>query len=234
MRGFGFGIREADFSMGAGKALLKNAGAVFFSFSASRAAASLAAEVLHASPPAPVLVLGLGAAMAEQDLALAERGLSCLQVDCSSDLAGSARQRLPGAAAACGGALLRASASALPFADKSFGLAVVSLLARLDGAACFIALDELFRVSSRLILLEWRLPERNLDYPFHLLLRLRERAAGAASYQAFADFMRQGALEGVMRRYALYREQAGLPACSVLKRRFPAPNSLLLLAESGG
>ncbi|MDR2051760.1 MAG: class I SAM-dependent methyltransferase [Deltaproteobacteria bacterium] len=216
---------------------IRAAGAAFFPASACRAAASLAAgrlRSLPSSPPAPILVLGSGHAVARQALALAKHGFSCVKVNCSAGFAGRTRQvaQLTGAAVSSGGSLLHAASTALPFTDKAFALAVSSsLLARLDSEACFRSLDELFRVSPRLILLERRLPERNLDYPFYLLLWLWERAAGTGSYRAFDNFVRLGGPEGIMQRYILYREQSGLPGCSVLERRFPALNRLLLLTE---
>ncbi len=131
-------------------------------------------------------------------------------------------------------ALLQAGADTLPFADKTFGLSVLSLLLHESEAPAFALLDEALRVSRRALVMDWRMPERNLDYPLHCLVRLLERCAGGRHYKAFCAFMRQGGLEGLLRRYELYRCGKGLPGGQVSARLHLAGGCLLLLQVEAG
>lgn len=118
----------------------------------------------------------------------------------------------------------------LPFADKSLPLLRLRLCLHAAPQPPYALLDEAFRVSSRIFILEWRLPERNLDYPAHSLIRLR--AALAGQHRSFAAFMRLGGLEGILQRYSLYRQQQGRSPCVLRRRRACGPCGQMTLAEA--
>lgn len=121
------------------------------------------------------------------------------------------------------GRLVAASGSALPFADGSFDLAMLSLVLHESAEEPLALIDEALRVAPRVLILDWCMAERNLDYPVRLGVRLVERLAGSRHYAAYKNYMRRGALEGLVERYR--REHSA----HVAGRRHMFFNAILLM-----
>lgn len=98
-------------------------------------------------------------------------------------------------------ALLRADACRLPFPDDAFDGVVLSLaLHEMPEDVRRRALDEAARVAPSVLLVDYRLPERNIDMPAALLAHLVERIVGGEHYRNYRHFMARGAVEGLAHR----------------------------------
>lgn len=157
-----------------------------------REVARLAAE----SGAKKLLDVGCGTGL--QLLEFERRGIMAVGVDDSKAMLEVACGRLGGE---CSASLVRASGVALPFAADSFDLSVLSLVLHESAEDPFRLLDEALRVAPRLYALDWGMAERNLDYPARLPVRLVERLAGRRHYASYKEYMRLGALEGLIERY---------------------------------
>ncbi|MDR2892560.1 MAG: methyltransferase domain-containing protein [Deltaproteobacteria bacterium] len=141
--------------------------------------------------------------------------------------------------------LVLGSAEALPFADNSFDAAILSLMLhecgshkdKKDGeedaaheATALRILGEAARVSKRILVLEWKMPERNLDYLFHPPVRIIERMAGRRHYRNFCAFMAAGGMEGLIWRYnqQCYNPESG-PKLLISENKFLRLGTMVLL-----
>ena len=95
---------------------------------------------------------------------------------------------------------IRGSGEALPFRSGSFSAAVCSLILHESDVVPDVLLAEALRVAPRVVVLEWRMPERNLDYLSTLWVHGIERLAGRAHYAHFRSFMRHGGVRGLAHR----------------------------------
>ncbi len=123
-------------------------------------------------------------------------------VDCDPAMLRRLRWKNPSISA------IRASARALPLSGRAFDIAVLSfILHTLAPDAQRRALDEALRVSRRLILADYCLVERNLQYPAGALAFLLERCMGRGHFRAYRAFMRAGGLFGLCGRAGLVPER---------------------------
>ena len=88
----------------------------------------------------------------------------------------------------------------LPFASRSFDAALLSLVLHESDAEPEAVLADALRVAPVCLVLEWRMPERNLDLPAQLLVHAIERAAGKRHYARFRHFANEGYLHGAAMR----------------------------------
>jgi len=93
-----------------------------------------------------------------------------------------------------------ADGTALPFAANSFDLLTYALVLHESDSNPELLLRRGFSLSSLALVLEWRMPERNLDYPRSLWAHAVERLAGRDHYRHFRAFMRNGGLNGLAHR----------------------------------
>lgn len=165
---------------------------------------------------ARVLDLGCGTGILVRMLARA--GVFAVGVDVSAAMLFQGGRQRPGASGAKGVslpggvpafhepsadleyALVRGNGAALPFFSGSFDAAVCSLVLHESEVAPDVLLAEALRVAPRVIALEWRMPERNLDYLNAFWVHGIEWLAGRAHYAHFRAFMRSGGVRGLARR----------------------------------
>ncbi|MDR1125993.1 MAG: class I SAM-dependent methyltransferase [Deltaproteobacteria bacterium] len=125
------------------------------------------------------------------------------------------------------------SAGAAPFANGSFAVVVMSMLLHESDTAPTGILAEAARLlepgSGRLLILEWKLPERNLDYLFHPLMHGLELCMGRRHYRNFRAFVRRGGPEGAIQRYNIKAAAGGAPELLITKRTFLGLGALILL-----
>lgn len=142
-----------------------------------------------------------------QCAALRAAGIACVGSDMSPSMlrvARVARMARVAQAAHVPSAVLRADARCLPFADNAFDGVVLSLaLHEMPEEMRRGALAEAVRVASRVLLVDYRLPERNIDVPAALLAHLVERIVGGEHYRNYREFMACGAVEGLAHRAGL-------------------------------
>lgn len=93
-----------------------------------------------------------------------------------------------------------ADATAPPFAKRSFDAAIFALVLHETRADADAMLRAGFSLAPRLLVLEWRMPERNLDYLVSAWVPLVERLAGKEHYRSFRAFLRAGGIRGLARR----------------------------------
>lgn len=194
-----------------------------------QALARSALELGAVSKGSPLLDLGCGTGL--QMLEYLRLGLPCIGVDASLSMLNVAEKNLHGFVPEQKkrASLVLGRGESLPFADDSFSAVSISLLLHESTAGQFSLLDEALRLAPRLFILDWRMPERNLDYAAHLLVRVIERLAGRRHYRSFSSFMAQGALEGMLQRYSAYRKAHALSETRVSQRAHLAGGMLLLI-----
>lgn len=129
--------------------------------------------------------------------------------------------------------VMAGSAEAAPFADASFAAVVVSMLLHESDAAPEHILAEAARLlepeGGRLLLLDWKLAERNLDYLFRPLMHAIELCMGRRHYRNFRAFMGRGGLEGLIQRYNIGAAEAGGREFEIVERTFLGLGILTLL-----
>lgn len=115
----------------------------------------------------------------------------------------------------------------LPFADDSFDIAVLALVLHESESEPEDVLAEALRVAPAAVVLELRMPERNLDLVAQPLVHAVERLAGKAHYRRFRDFTRKGCLHGVAARARarVVRETSLLAGTLVLAEIARQPDS---------
>ena len=105
-----------------------------------------------------------------------------------------------------------------PFAPGSFDALVYALILHETTADADALLDAGFALAPLALVLEWRMPERNLDVICAAWVHIIERLAGQKHYRQFRAFMRAGGVRGLARRVG----------ASILEERTLAGNSLVL------
>ncbi len=102
--------------------------------------------------------------------------------------------------------VVRSDATCLPFAKATFDMSIVSLaLHEMPMAHAERLVHEALRVSKSLLIMDYCMPERNIEVPATWLAFLVERLVGGEHYQNYRIFMRQGAVEGLITRLGLQR-----------------------------
>ena len=91
-------------------------------------------------------------------------------------------------------------AEATPFADKYFELAVLSLVLHETPASPMLLVEEAARIADKVLILDYRLAERNLELPATFLAHIPEFLAGREHYANFLSYMHKGALQGLLYR----------------------------------
>lgn len=97
---------------------------------------------------------------------------------------------------------IRGDALHLPFAPGSFDLAVYALVLHESPAGADALIEAGFSVAPRILVLEWRMPERNLDYASTFWVPIIERMAGRGHFCRYRQFMRAGGVRGLALRHA--------------------------------
>ena len=87
-----------------------------------------------------------------------------------------------------------------PFAPQSFDAVVLSLVLHESAEEPEALLAEALRAAPVCVVLEWRMPERNLDYLAQPLVHAIERIAGKRHYTRFRQFACGGYLHGAAMR----------------------------------
>lgn len=136
-------------------------------------------------------VLDIGCGTGALTRKLLDAGMRVTGIDGSPSMLRLAAERLPEAAPLVMGGL------PLPFPDGAFDASVLALvLHESDDDPCRILMEAL-RVAPYCVVLELRMPERNLDLPAHGAVHMVERLAGKEHYARFRNFARLGFLRGV-------------------------------------
>lgn len=158
-------------------------------------------------------VLDAGCGTGAQAALLHRAGCFCIGLDGSAAMRDRARRCLPPARVVAGDVTM------LPFADQSFDVTLLSLvLHQLDPSERQRAFAEALRVGRTVLLVDYRLPERNMDYPAHGLSRLAERLAGRDHHARFLHYLGEGGLEGLLSKNLDPRQRTADSALDVLHR----------------
>ena len=96
--------------------------------------------------------------------------------------------------------LVQGSGEKLPFSPASFDAVVCALILHESEIAPEILLEESFKTAPLVVVLDWRMPERNLDYLLTFWVHGIERLAGKKHYANFLSFMKSGGLNGLAER----------------------------------
>lgn len=140
-----------------------------------------------------VLDIGCGTGMLAAYLA--QGGIAVTAVDTSPSMLAIARKRFSGAAGAP--VTVMEATMPFPFANEHFDAALLALVLHETEADPAALLREALRVAQKVFVLEWKMPERNIDYCLHPLVHAIERAAGKEHYAAFKRYARNGWLRGL-------------------------------------
>ncbi len=126
-------------------------------------------------------------------LALQSNSAYALGVDISMKMLSEAPKNANYAKIIC------ANAAYLPFADKSVDVSSVCLaLHAMPQKIATLCVNELCRVSKRVIIADYCLTERNIYYPANFLAHAVEFMVGGEHYKCYKNFMRLGAVEGFL------------------------------------
>lgn len=112
-----------------------------------------------------------------------------------------------------------------PFAPQSFDAVILSLVLHESEEEPEKLLAEALRAAPVCVVLEWRMPERNLDYLAQPLVHAIERIAGKGHYARFRHFVSGGYLHGAAMRAGarVISEEAFKAATLVLAEVAAAP-----------
>ncbi len=93
--------------------------------------------------------------------------------------------------------LIHADGVRLPFGSGTFDVAIIAfaLHEKPYDEACAVV-HEALRVATKMLVVDYAMPERNLAYPGTWLMHIPERLAGRLHYAYFRQFMRAGGLQG--------------------------------------
>lgn len=113
-----------------------------------------------------------------------------------------------------------------PFAPGSFDLVICCLLLHESGGRDQDLLAASFALAPKVLVLEWRMPERNLDYAHAFWVHGIERLAGREHYKNFRRFMRLGGLNGLAQRSgAWFLTETALAGGSLVLALLGAPRA---------
>lgn len=138
-------------------------------------------------------VLDIGCGTGVLAAMLLQQGLDVTGVDTSPAMLVEAGKRVPPER------LVLATGGPLPFENASFDAAVLCLVMHESASGAGNLLVEALRVAPRCYVVEWRMPERNLDYIAQPLVHCIERVAGKEHYASFRRFAKEGYLHGITR-----------------------------------
>ena len=113
---------------------------------------------------------------------------------------------------------IQGNAAYPPFVPGSFDALLYALMLHETMADADSLLDAGFALAPLALILEWRMPERNLDLLCASWVHIIERLAGREHYRQFRAFMKNGGVRGLARRVGAH----------VLEERALAGNSLIL------
>jgi len=122
---------------------------------------------------------------------------------------------------------VRGDAGRLPFADSSFAACTISLaLHEKPSGMRPVILEEMLRVTvagGLIGVVDYLSPRTGARYALGLTVKAVERLAGRDHHAHYADYMRQGALEGLldrqgMRPFEVRRRIFGLIGIALLRR----------------
>lgn len=139
-----------------------------------------------------VLDVGCGTGVLANSLAAA--GLDVVCLDASPAMLAVAATQLPSTVPCLMGA------TPLPFFEGSFDAVILSLVLHESDEEPEGLLAEALRVAPLCLVLEWRMPERNLDFLSQPLVHAVERLAGKRHYRQFCRFVRNGYVHGTAHR----------------------------------
>lgn len=142
-------------------------------------------------------VLDLGCGTGAQCVVLQQKGIRAVGLDASPAMLGVARHNLLGNGPAFSPALVH-GALPLPFADHSFDAVILSLVLHESAAGGAALLREALRVAPYAVILDWRMPERNLDLPGLAVMHMIERLAGREHYRHFRRYTAGGWMRGLL------------------------------------
>lgn len=135
---------------------------------------------------------------------LHEKGIAVTGLDASAAmLARAIRGNTPPDAPSASGAspvFIRGDAAKPPFVPHSFDALIYALILHETAADADALLRTGFTLAPLALVLEWRMPERNLDLLATFWVHIVERLAGKNHYRQFRSFMRTGGLRGLARR----------------------------------
>ena len=141
-----------------------------------------------------VLDVGCGTGLLARDLC--EKGCHVMGLDVSSAmLTVAAKHR-----AIAGNYSLVQGSVPFPFVGNSFDAVIFSLVLHESESDPVAMLTEALRVAPVCFVLEWRMPERNLDFPLQPFVFTVERCAGLRHYRRFCAFVQGGYLHGTVIR----------------------------------
>ena len=136
-----------------------------------------------------VVDIGCGTGLLAE--ALHGAGIDVTGVDVSKSMLDIAHRRLPSTVR-----LVR-SGVPIPFAENAFDASILAMVLHETATSTRTLLLDALRVAPACLVLEWRMPERNLDLPAQVLVHALERLAGRAHYAAFREYAYHGWLRGV-------------------------------------
>lgn len=139
-------------------------------------------------------VLDIGCGTGVLAAALHNAGFAVTCADSSPSMLALAKGRLNGTIP-----LVRAGFP-LPFEQGAFDAAVLALVLHESDDDPAALLAESLRVAPVAVVLDWRMPERNLDLLARPAVHAIERLAGKVHYARFRDFARNGYLRGIAAR----------------------------------
>jgi len=150
-------------------------------------------------------VLDIACATGAQARVLAKRGLRVVGVDLSPAMTASAVQRSPEIPFVC------ASALSLPFPTSSFDGVILSLALHEhpedERRAMVSEALRVLRPAGTLVIADYSEPERPRWHLPWQVIRLIEHTAGPEHRAGFVDYVRRGALAGLLARLALVDDE---------------------------
>lgn len=137
-------------------------------------------------------VLDIGGGTGMLAAMLMQKGLDVTCADTSPAMLAEAAKRLPVSR------LVAVAGLPLPFGDTAFDISVLCLVMHESASLPENILHEALRVAPRCFVVEWRMPERNLDLLPRPLVHGIERLAGKEHYARFRRFAHGGYLHGAV------------------------------------
>ncbi len=148
-------------------------------------------------------VLDAGCGTGKQCLELNLRGIDATGVDLSPAMLAVAGKLLSSRNVP----LFQASCDNLPFKADEFDAVILSMVLHENANRADAILLEALRLAPLVFILEWKNPERNLDYLLQPAVHAVERLAGKSHYNSFKSFRRKGGAYGLCSGFAWAHEE---------------------------